>query len=485
MDTKLKLILLLLLFAINPVSAKFICGEVTPTDQLSPSWYEAKTSLTENQIHSSTCKVSPSNNRYCCDIDIIKDTTGYQWKISDIFEVEITDTTSGYFTLPKNLTLTGAGYDVAPKLTLEKAIQITSPNTTLTISPTLPNLSIQFSQHCTESGQIINNTKTNISLQTLFGKNEVSLYATCNSQEFQTNHTFFIIKNITLKKEYTGFKIRKNKIRIKSEGYGTVNLQGKLSSPVSNIELKEYVPIGFEILTTSNNATIQTANSLYNVITWKISDDNFNLTYLIKAPEVSLGMHEYKFTTQIDQTTLQEETVYTYKLIPIILSSSPSSRGYTPAQEKLSKVSLTEPLILENEEEGLTTALYSTTPKEEAILELYEFNYTGRYNRSLKYIKSYKIKTNLNSTERGIIKFKYEITRSELEEKGYKSIQFFTQDNGFRKIQIERTESDNVIKYNLESDEPIKEIFIFAEKIKPTFMDKILIFLNRIGLYDY
>ena len=223
MDTNLKLILILTLFLISPASAKFICGEVIPTDQVSPAWYDTETHLKTNPTYSSICKVSPSNNKYCCDIDTILDRAEYQWKISDIFETKITDPASGYFAPPKNLTLTGKGYDIAPPLTLQKAMKITFPTSLLTISNNSLNATLNVSTSCPESNAPNSTPLT-------FGKNSLSFSAMCNDEEFTISKTFFIIQNITFQKKYLNFGNNPNNPRIKRTETGTITRKPLLTS---------------------------------------------------------------------------------------------------------------------------------------------------------------------------------------------------------------------------------------------------------------
>lgn len=476
MDTKLKLILLLAMFLVSPASAKFICGEIISTDEISPAWYEVKTYPITNENYFSICQVSPSNNKYCCDLDLIKDKTGYQWKTFDIFETKITDTSSGYFASPKNLTLTGEGYDTSSILFLQKAITITSPNSTLTISKTPIPIQTNISNAC------INSTipKTNLS----FGKNNITIATTCNDEQFTLNKTLFIIQNITFQKTYTQFSNSKNKQKIKSTKTGTINLQANLSHPIENIPLKEYVPTLWEISNVSDNGIVEFSTPQYNVITWQVIGDNFNFSYKIKAPEIRLIPQDYIFKTQIDQYNLDETTVQVYRFIPLPFEQKTYKGEYTYIPEQLSKVSQGLPLIFK--EQGVTAALYSTIPLQQGSFNLLNFLYKGKIDRQFDYLKSYQIQTTLNSTEQGKLILEYKTNKTFLKENNYKEIIFFEKyKENFSKItSTVTTSNDDTLKYRFESKKLPYEIFILAEKNSINTWDKILIFWDRVIFAD-
>jgi len=475
MDTKLKYIILLLLLT-SPASAKFICGEVQSTDSMSPSWFEVKTYLATNENYFSNCQVSPANNRYCCDLDVIKDRTGYQWKSGDIFKTKITDKSSGYFATPKNLTLSGEGYDVAPTLILEKAIRIIQPNTTLTISKSQIPIELNFSQSCTNQTL----SQTNLAL----GKNIITTLATCNNEIFTENKTFFLIQNLTFQKQYSEqFGNNKNKPKIRSDTEGTITLQARLSHEVEGIQLKEYVPSSWEISNISNNGVAQFSTPQYNVITWQVNGDNFTFSYQIKSPKIKSRPEEFVFKTQLDKNEINEAKVEVYKFIPLPITPKPYLGGWCFNPKNFSKVSEIFPLIFKDK--GLTAALYSSQPIEQSAFNLLDFLSTEKFDRQYDYLKSYQVQTTLNKTEQGKMVFEYEINKTFLEENNYKEIGFFEKNAGkFLKITggvIGTTE--NTIKYRFESEDPLDEIFILAEKNSLTIFDKILNFLDKLKFW--
>lgn len=463
MDTKL--ILLLVLLLINPVSAKFICGEVESLDSQTPAWYTVTTYLASNEFYSSTCQVSPSNNRYCCELD--KDKMKYQWQAGDIFKTKITDPISGYFATPKNLTLTGEGYDIAPILTLEKAITITNPKTTLTISKTPQQIQFNIPSNC------INITKSQANLT--FGKNNITIKATCNSEEFKIEETFYQIQDINFQKEFP------EKIRNKKST--TIKLKGTLSHSVENIKIQEYVPTSWEIQNVSNNATIEESTPEYNIITWQVNNNTFDFNYKVKATEVGFWPEYFTFKTTIDNHVLKENQIQVYKFIPLPIIPKKNKGGWVYNPKFYSKVSEIFPLIYQ--EKNFIAALYSNGSLEQESLNLQNFLYEGKIDRKYVYLKSYQVQTTLNQSSKGKMIMEYKANKTFLDQNDYKEIVFFErQDAEFLKITGAIIESsDNEIQYRFESEKSPSEIFIFAEKNSLTFLDKILNLWDKIKFW--
>lgn len=475
MATRLKIIILLTLFLINPVTAKFICGEVSPAQEISPSWHEVEAFLAEDKTQSSNCLVSPSNNRYCCDIDAIKDKTNYEWSPGDIFKIKITETSSGYFATEKTIALTGEGYDIAPNLDLQKAIEITYPKATLTISNKNLPIETTVSNDCSETTRSQENT--------FFGENKISISTICNKEKFSREKTFFIIQNMSFQKTYSDFSGTTSKPKIKDSKTGTINLAGTLSSPVKNIELKEYIPNSWQVSEISNNGKLQYSTPEYNVITWEVNGENFNFNYKIKSPEVGLIQKSFTFKTFLDENSLDETTIQVYKIILVPFASSPSSSNHVYIPEKFSKVSPDLPLVFTSQ--NLSSALYSKEPKQNQALSLIESNYKGKLNKNFDLIKYYQVQTTLPPEEREKMAFEYKTEKDFLEKNNYKEIGLFKlKEDKFIKISKgESAQKEDSIIYRFESSEPLNEFFILAEKNKTSFWKKFLSIISKINFW--
>jgi hypothetical protein len=117
------------LFFIPNSSANFACGIVKTHEDISPSWFDVTVYYEEAREFFTTCKVSPDENKYCCDPSEIDQV---EWDIGKKLIAQINQ--DGYLTEPKSLTISGEGYDIFPELVLEKILHIESPNQTLFVN---------------------------------------------------------------------------------------------------------------------------------------------------------------------------------------------------------------------------------------------------------------------------------------------------------------------------------------------------------------
>jgi len=309
-------------------------------------------------------------------------------------------------------------------------------------------------------------------------KNEI-FYFNCN---FSNEASFQMIEKIDFEKDL--------KYRLKNSENIKISLKGELSSEVSNLEFKEYVPIEFKVTSISNNGRVESSTSNYNVIIWGLSGSNFNFEYSI-SPSV---IGDFSFISELEGNILEETSTTVYNYIPPFFNKGGSGGSggtsfsrppfkYVP--ENFSKVTGNFPLIIKDED--VKVAFYSKILKEKASFNLFKFIYEGNFNRTFKYIKSYTIETNMNSTERGRIKFEYEVKKTFLEKNKYKDIKFFTRKNGkFSPITGRAISSEGeTTKYEFESSEPLSEFFIFAEKSKLSLKDKLMNWIDKLWSYIF
>jgi len=451
MDAKLTLILLFLL-ALSPVSAKFICGEVYSNDEVSPSWYGVSAVLASNENKNSSCQVSPLSNKYCCELN--EDSMRYKWKSGDVFGVKITDASSGYFAAQKNLTLTGQGYDVALNLTLEKAIRINSPKSSLIISEKQIQIKQNISKNC--QSQLIENQFLS------FGENIVEISANCNGENFDK---FYLKK----------FKKSNDVVSIRNKKSGEINLNLELSYKVRGVELKEYVPSSWEILEISNNGTLKKFSSKYNVIIWNLNGKKFDFNYKVKSPSVGIWPKHFTFKTELEEYLLGEKSIQVYKFIPLPMEEIIDKGGWVYNPQKYSKVSEVFPMLFRDE--GLTAALYSSQPMNKEAFDMKSVLLKKKIDRKYVYLKSYQVRTTLNETESSKFALEYKTNKTFLEKNNYRSIEFFKEDaKGLVQVEnvtVSLEEKDN-IKYSLELEFTPDYIYIFAEKKSLTFWDKVV-----------
>ena len=325
----------------------------------------------------------------------------------------------------------------------------------------------------------LENTKFINGEEELIDISDKKFYIDCN---FSQKISFYIIEDINIKRNSESIlKNQKSKIK----------LQIKLSQKIENVYLKEYIPKMFEVYDISSSGQLDESNPDYNMITWKVSGKNIDVSYRIKS--LKLGTQE--FFTELGGELISQSSVKVPTIIPTQKennggsSSSSKKKNIIPPKiykyipENFSLSSPTNPLIAK--QGNLLVALYPNLFKLKSSIDLYEFLYDGFYDRRLDYLKSYNILTNLNSTEKGKMLFEYEINKSDLESKNYKDIKFYSNNNGIFSPLTGRVvySDDNSVKYSFESNESISKLFIFGEKQKLELRDKIIIFIEKVFSY--
>ncbi len=125
------------------VSANFICGSVNSEDTLSPSWFEVTVYYSENPLQTTSCLVSPQDNKYCCDPREIESVS---WNVGKDITAEIFDPATGYFSTPQTTFISGEGYDVLEPLELTQAITLHSPEAHAFLDTTSLDVSVSLAE---------------------------------------------------------------------------------------------------------------------------------------------------------------------------------------------------------------------------------------------------------------------------------------------------------------------------------------------------
>lgn len=116
------------IFILPFVSGNFVCGQVLDPGNLSSSWLKVSVFYYENPGKTTNCSVSPEENKYCCDPLDIKEVS---WRAGKVVGARILDLEHGLIAGPVNLTITGEGFDIFPRMNLQHIYTIHGPNTTL------------------------------------------------------------------------------------------------------------------------------------------------------------------------------------------------------------------------------------------------------------------------------------------------------------------------------------------------------------------
>ena len=80
-----------------------------------------------------------------------------------------------------------------------------------------------------------------------------------------------------------------------------------LSDRIEGLELKEYVPMDFEILET--NGRIEEYSETHNLIIWNVSGKDIEEKYVVKAPRINFFPREYIFRTELENELINESEI--------------------------------------------------------------------------------------------------------------------------------------------------------------------------------
>ena len=312
----------------NYVLGNFVCGKVNDSeDNFSASWFNVRVFYPENREKFATCEISPAGNKYCCDSEAIP---GKKWKIGDEVGAEVFDNISGYVAGPVFKITTGEGYDVMPEMKLEKVIKIFSPKEKLIFSNEskfLLNASFLFPYNFIE---IEREKEGNLSKEVLcencsrfsgilegnFGMNFIKVFAreSEGGRIFLESKSFAIVRNYDFERLANCEKCRKVRKRWLVKGGSVINIDLNLniSDYIENLELKEYVPVDWEILD-AGGGNIKEYSDSHNVIIWNVSGREIKKSYKIKAPIIRFFPQKYHFRTELENKEINEEEFRVYR----------------------------------------------------------------------------------------------------------------------------------------------------------------------------
>jgi hypothetical protein len=336
--------LLLILISLYNVSANFVCGQVNDSkDSMSANWYDVN--IYRNDFNKyGVCEVSPSENKYCCDLDLIP--TG--WSVGDEIFVEVVDFENNYVTNLVSKIANGEGFIVMPEMKLEKVILV-EPNKNLFIeNNSLINFSFSFKEPYTQVEINLNNQSNNFNSSNLnlgldlnFGFNQINLSAENGDRIFYENKEFYLLNNVEINKEYLCEKCKGKKIKNDREVDVVIKLN--LSHLVKDIELIEYVPIDFEVLET--NGIIKSYSSSHNQIVWNIEGKEIEKYYKFKAPSITLFPQEYLVNTYLEDYTLNSDMVNIRRFFSFFPNVNDFEEQILSASISYAEVSNQKPLI--------------------------------------------------------------------------------------------------------------------------------------------
>ncbi|MBD3253416.1 hypothetical protein GF386_06795 [Candidatus Pacearchaeota archaeon] len=296
------------------INAHFVCGKVIDSEKMSAQWFDVRAFYPYDSKYS-YCEVSPAENKYCCDVESI---LGRAWEIGDIIMAEIYDPSSGYAAGPVSVVTTGEGYDILPEMQLEKVIRIHNHSKLVfsNSSEFLLNASFRepynfielekdnsksvICENCTNIFKIINGS---------FGMNYLKLYASYGNKNFSENLDTAILDGFDFNRELYCEKCIGNRVKANQEV--SMKLMVNLSHEINDLELKEYVPVEWEIIDTDGE--VRSYSKTHNMIIWNISGKNIIKEYKVKSPNLWFFPRKYFFRTELENTVISEDLIKVYR----------------------------------------------------------------------------------------------------------------------------------------------------------------------------
>ncbi|RMD45409.1 hypothetical protein D6829_02420 [Candidatus Pacearchaeota archaeon] len=354
MAAKLKILMavfLIFLAALPLSSAKFVCGIVNDTRDYSASWISVRAYFPSKPQNYVSCKVSPENNKYCCDIEEIPPRN---WKVGNIVAVRVFDENAFFSSDEVRVKTTGEGYDVAPPIKLKKALEINSPKKHLfvlknpqlfiniTSSPPFNNLSATGPK-----SKLSCNACNNLSgfLNLSYGENELIFSSSSPQKTFKKKLNTTILSSASISRRFVcpsckGFSIG-------SGEKAKVEISLSLSPAVSSKLFREFVPASWKILD-ANGGEVKPYSKSHKVIEWNVSGKKLNISYLVKAPVVGILPKAFFFWSSLQDYTLPKSRVLVHRLFRFLSSSSaPDIRKNI--KSKSYSISKNEPLVIKKE----------------------------------------------------------------------------------------------------------------------------------------
>ncbi|MBR9706441.1 hypothetical protein GOV14_05375 [Candidatus Pacearchaeota archaeon] len=371
-----------ILFGVGLVSANFVCGSVKNSDDnMSASWYGVKAFSVESPNQFTTCQVSPSEHKYCCDCDEIYDNfCGAGKEIG----IEIFDLNSGYVAGPVFGITSGNGYDVFPSMQLAKVINVYNPDEKVIFSNiTLVLFNMSFLSQYNSVDVSINNLRQSLCsdcssfsdfLDLDFGMNQIKIHASDGQKEMIEKKDFALLRDYSFNRYASCDKCKGKKISRNQIVNFKVNLS--LSHNVEGLMLYEYVPKDFEILD-SNEGNVKIYSESHNVIVWNVSGKNILKNYQLKAPNVKFFPKAYSFKSELENYLINEEEVIVKRFFSFF---SFSKNVFVDAMQEglsYSYVSPQEPLVIE--------------PKDKVIQRLAIFPEKSFFNVDCDFKRSFNV----------------------------------------------------------------------------------------------
>jgi hypothetical protein len=424
--TKIKGILmaLLIIFLIPLVLGHFLCGEVKDSfDNVSASWFDVRIYYPDDRNNFGTCKVSPAGNKYCCDVETIKNKT---WKVGDIIYSEIYDNDSGFIAGPVSIVTSGEGFDVMPIMKLEKVISISNLKKIIVTDNTYQKISIRsidpFNNIQINNFSCIDCNSFENDIQLNYGINNIEIMSESKDRAIKQDYSLALVKDIKLERKFICPKCSNDKI--KNKQIVTVNVQLKSSDYIEDLTYQEYVPIDFKIIE-SNGGEIKPFSYSHNIIFWKIKGKDINISYKIISPNVQIFARSYSFFSNLENILFPEKKVNVYRFINFFPVNVKVFFNDT-TKTLFSKSTNNNPMVLYPNLSLVKLAIFPNKEVSDIEVGLINDVYLRDINNALNY---YFLDTNLKLDSIDKIYLELQIKKNELLNQGYNNVSFYYLDN--------------------------------------------------------
>jgi hypothetical protein len=440
------LMIILVIILLPVVKAGFVCGQVRDSEEMSAHWFKVRISHLNDDVYTD-CEISPADNKYCCDSEAIP---GRSWRIGDVMQTEIFENESGYVAGPVIIKTTGEGFDIMPEMQLEKAIKIHNKSKLVVSDKSEFLLNADFKEPynyvelerqgnkivlCEDCGRIEEVVNAD------FGMNSFKLLASNGNRVLSEDIKIAIIKDYGFDRDIQCRRCRGNRVR--SNRVVNMGLIVNLSHSVEGLELKEYVPVEWEILNTDGE--IKEHSDTHNMITWNISGKDIIKKYKVKAPRVWFFPEKYIFRTELENQVLNEEEVIVSWWVWFFPREG--EIAFKQLKKKTySRVMPSRPLVVKpkgSEIERVVIFPNKNLKNVDFVLIKEESNDIGDL------INSYSFESNIENKDVDEILIEFKIEKEFLQEKSYESISLYYlgSEGGWKQGVLNETGIENEIHY--------------------------------------
>lgn len=429
------------LFLSTGVSANFGCGVLhSSIDNMSSDWFLVEVFYTDNPLEFTTCKVSPEDKKYCCDLDSIDDT----YEVGREIGARVLDSEASYFSSEVYTVTSGNGFDVFDDLYLQKIINVNSPDREFYVGESpLIDVDVSFVEPYLFDGLDVNGERESVcescsefrgDVTVNFGKNELIFYS---DGEFSEKKEFNFVEEVSVSRDFSCEGCYENRIRDSKEVL--VRVGADFSHEVSGVEVKEIVHKDFEILDLGGGE-LREYSSTHNEVVWDFSGRNFEANYEIKSPVIYAFPLRYDFRLMADDYLADESETIVYWFLRFMSFGTEDEEPQVV--DSRTRVDLSEPYVYFGEGLIDTAAFFVSERGVFPYFDSVEFEESDR-----EFISGYKFSGDYSERDVREVYFKLKLEKEMVEDYSY--LEFYNFDGFYWTVLdlIENGEDDSYVYY--------------------------------------